>query len=160
MPGSRLGEAVSLLRQGASLEIHFGTHSLATMAELAETIERSIYAAGSLTAHADRLTFALSNPPLRVGAFSAADVFVEGAAVDRARVRVRTAGGSSIVRLSSVTAATPLELRAGSRTEWELDGVIRVPGDWVTVRLELRSLAIPPLVWLEFREKATETTSE
>ncbi len=153
MTGSRLGEAVSLLRQGVEIELRFGTHSLAAMAELAETVEASVYVPRSLVARPGGLAFSLANPPLRVGAFREVRVRVDGVPVPSPAVRIRWPGARDGTRASEVTAGAPLRLRAGDPTDWEVDGVERRVGDPVVVRVELVSLAIPPLVWLELHER-------
>ena len=78
---------------------------------------------------------------------------VDGASVPSDAFRVRTAAAPDWRTASTVSARAPLELAAGVRTEFAVDG------DWgrregeLTVRLELKSVAIPPLVWFEFRDR-------
>ncbi len=148
----RVGPLLSLLRQGIKLDLEFGSHSLESLLRIAETVEESVYVPGSLETTPRGLRFALENPPLRMGAFRALRAFVNGAAVGPASVRFRSPGGAwRDVR--DLGHDRPLELLPGTKVDFELD-VSPPPAGEVTVRLELENIAIPPLVWFEFREPA------
>jgi hypothetical protein len=148
----RLGPALSLVRQGISVGREFGLHSLEALLWVAETVEESVYVPRSLTRSAQGLSFVLANPPLRVGAFSSLRLWVDRVEVPSARVRV----GSGYPRVwktaTEFTGSAPLELRPGEPTEILLEQVSTSGEREVTVRLELQSVAIPPLVWFEFTE--------
>ncbi len=148
----RLCAALSLIRQGLSLEVEFGTRSLESLLWIAETIEESVYVAGSLERTPDGLRFALANPPLRLGGFRAIRVFVDGAQVPPDQLLVRTGTAASWTPSTAISGTAPLELRPGVRAEFVVAGWSRAPAGHPTIRLELESVAIPPLVWLEFSD--------
>ena len=149
----RFAAVLSLARQGLSVGVEFGPHSLEALVGIAETVEESVYAPGSLAGTDAGISFALANPPLRTGAFGEVRLRVDGASIPSDAFRVRTAAAPDWRTASTVSARAPLELAAGVRTEFAVDG------DWgrregeLTVRLELKSVAIPPLVWFEFRDR-------
>ncbi len=148
----RLGPALSLVRQGLSVGREFGMHSLEALLWVAETVEESVYVPRSLVRNAEGLSFILANPPLRVGAFSSLRFWVDRVEVPSARVRLGT-GSPRVWRTAvEISGAAPLELRPGEPTEVALDQVATGVEREVTVRLELQSVAIPPLVWFEFTE--------
>jgi hypothetical protein len=151
--GRRIGPVLSLLRQGLSLEREFGTHSLEAMLWVAETVEASVYEAGSLRLGPDGLSFALASPPLRVGAFATVRLSVNGAPVDPERVRLRTERAPEWRTSSDLDADRPVHLAPGERAEFLLLEPTVVVGSETTVRLDLTSVAIPPLVWVEFRDR-------
>lgn len=152
MSDRRFGSLLSLLRQGFSVEREFGTHSLAALLSMAELVEQSVYARGSLIWTPSALAFRLNNPPLRTGAFSSLGVSVDRVAIPPERVRFRIGPGFSWRSASNLAADRPLELRPGLPTEVELGTTEPTDPKNVTVRLELRSVAIPPLVWFEFTD--------
>lgn len=147
----RVGTVLSLLRQALELDVEFGTHSIESMVRIAEVVERSVYAAGSLRATPSGVRFVLENPPLRLGAFGAVRVRVDGAWIPPARTRLRTEGTTAWRTAQDVDRERPIVLLPGVPTEFEVDLNER-PGRELMVRLELESVAIPPLVWFEFRE--------
>ncbi len=153
MSDRRVGPLLSLLRQGIALDLEFGTRSLESLVRLAETVEESVYVPGSLVTGPYGLRFALENPPLRTGAFRALRARVNGAAVPPGSVRFRPAGTDTWRDAGGLDRDHPLELTPGARTEFEL-ALAPPPTGEVTVRLEFENVAIPPLVWFEFREPA------
>ncbi|HKN06199.1 MAG TPA: hypothetical protein VJ021_01150 [Thermoplasmata archaeon] len=152
MSDHRLGPALSLVRQGLSVGREFGMHSLEALLWVAETVEESVYVPRSLVRNAEGLSFMLANPPLRVGAFSSLRFWVDRVEVPSARVRLGTGSPRAWRTAAEISGAAPLELRPGEPTEVALDQVSTGVEREVTVRLELQSVAIPPLVWFEFTE--------
>lgn len=152
MPSHRLGSILSLVRQGLALEIGFGTHSLEALIWIAESVEQSVYTPGSLVATADGLAFSLSNPPLRAGAFRGLRVRIDGGPVAPDRVRVRTTAGRTWRTAASVASDSPLALTPGDPIDFEIVGLPVPMPRRPTVRLELDSVAIPPVVWVEFTD--------
>ena len=150
-PRSAVG-SLSLLRQGLSIEIHYGTRSLEALLSVAEAVEDAVYATGSLRRIPGGLALALDNPPLRVGAFSAVRVLVDRNAVPPAQVRLRRGPGAAWRTASDVTADSPYRWGPGEPTEFELETSAALTGEPVCVRIELVSIAVPPLVWCEIRE--------
>ncbi len=149
----RFVAVLSLARQGLSVGVEFGAHSLEALVGIAETVEESVYERGSLAGTDGGIAFALTNPPLRTGAFGEVRLRLDGTPVASDALRVRTAAAPVWRTASSVSARAPLELAAGVRTEFAVDdGRGRCDGE-LTVRLELKSVAIPPLVWFEFRDR-------
>lgn len=152
MRGSAVGTAFSLARQGLELGIEYGPHSLEALLWVAETIEESVYCAGSLARDGDGIRFSLHNPPLRAGAFSSVRLLVDGRPVAPDRLRLRTGMRGAWRSAGSVTPAAPIDLRAGVPVEFVAGLPPPAPGSSATVRLELECPAIPPLVWVEFRD--------
>ena len=149
----RFAAVLLLARQGFSVGVEFGAHSLEALVGIAETVEESVYEAGSLAGTATGIAFALANPPLRTGAFGEVRLRIDGAPVPSDALRVRTAMAPDWRTASTVSALSPLELAAGVRTEFAVDGDWGPSDGELTVRLELTSVAIPPLVWFEFRDR-------
>lgn len=150
MAGRWLGHALSALRQGISVGVEFGPRALEALVSLAETVEQSVYEDGSLVVGPDGLGFVLSNPPLRVGAFSGVRLRLDGTEVAPDRVRLRPGPGTPWRATDSISAVAPFELRPGVPTEVAVHGAVSRGGRPVHVRLEFDSIAIPPLVWFEF----------
>ncbi len=150
---------LSLLRQGLSVEREFGIHSLEALASIAETIEESVYEVGSLTRTSTGLTFRLNNPPLRTGAFSSLRLVIDGVRVPADRARVRVGPGLLGRDLTGISRDRPIELRPGDRIEFAVDGPFPQGAKKFTVRLELQSTAIPPLVWFEFSDTLGENAA-
>ena len=134
--------------------MEFGSHSLEALLWVAETVESGVYRPGSLRRTSSGIAFVLDNPPLRAGAFAAARLLVDGTAVAPEMVRCRAMGSVSWQRFAELSTATPLELRPGMPTEVEAAVIPSRPDERIAVRLELTSLAIPPLVWFEFSDLA------
>jgi len=148
-----VGRALSVVRQGLTLGLEFGAHSVEALLWVAETVESSVYEAGSLTRTEGGVRFRLANPPLRTGAFAALRLRWNGTWLPPESVRFRVGAVASWRSADSVSATDPVDLRAGVPVEFEL----RIPGDLgartADVRLELDCPAIPPLVWVEFRDE-------
>ena len=149
----RISSLLSLVRQGIALEVGFGTRSLEALVDLAETVEQSVYAAGSLVRTETGLAFLLANPPLRVGAFRALRASVNAQVVAPDRLRFRPGAGTAWRTAATLGPERPLLLEPGRATELDLGGVEVPPSGRARVRLELESVAIPPLVWVEFDDE-------
>ncbi|MFZ0700147.1 MAG: hypothetical protein WAN74_08200 [Thermoplasmata archaeon] len=156
MDDRRLGSWFSLLRQGLSVEREFGRQSLEALVSIAETIEESVYERGSLARTGAGFTFCLNNPPLRVGAFSSLQLIVEETPIPAERVRYRDGPGSAWRELSEISKERPLELGPGARFELSVSEPLPEDAKEAKVRLELQSIAIPPLVWFEFTDSVRE----
>lgn len=152
MPCHQLGSLVSLLRQGIALEVGFGSRSLEAFLWVAEAIEEGVVAPESLSESNGTLAFELTNPPLRVGAFRSVRATVDGRAVSSEQLRFRPGPGHPWRLARSVSLEGPLEMAPGRTIEFAIDGSGARAGAKTTVRLEFESVAIPPLVWVEFSE--------
>jgi len=148
-----LAALVDLVREGLAIEIGFGSHSLEALLWVAETIEGSVYAPGSLVRTGRGLAFSLSNPPLRMGAFGALRAFVDGRPVAPTTVSVREGPGLPWRGTTSLSEEAPLSIRPGQRTEVAIEPWSGPSSGRLTVRLEFESVAIPPLVWFEFTDQ-------
>jgi len=153
MGGQYLGSVLSLVREGIALEVGFGTRSVEAFLWVAQTIEDSVVAPGSLTVGGGVARFELTNPPLRMGAFGAVRATIDGRAVPPEQLRFRPGPGHAWRGAPTVSPSEPLELVPGRSTEFAIDDARLAPGAKVTIRLELESVAIPPLVWVEFSER-------
>jgi hypothetical protein len=149
-----------LIRQGLTLGVQFGTHSVGALLWVAETVEEAVYEPHSLRRTSEGIGFVLDNPPLRVGAFTALEIRVDGTAVPGDRVRFRPGPGSPWRTAASLSPEATLNLGPGDRTEFDLVGAFGTEGDPVTVRLELHNPAVPPAVWFEFNESPSEAVLE
>jgi hypothetical protein len=147
------GGLLSLLRQGLSIGVRFGSQSVEALLWVAQSIEEGIYVDGSLRRTPRGIAFDLDNPILRVGAFCELTVRVDGTILPGEQVRFRPRDGSEWRTANSVSNDRPWALGPGDRTRFELDGTFGHELDPITVRLELRTRAIPPLVWFEFEER-------
>ncbi len=152
----RLGAILSLVRQGLALEIGFGTRSVEALTWIAEAVEESVYVAGSLVQTAEGVQLTLANPPLRLGAFRRLRATIDGHPVPPERLRFRTASAAAWRAAASLSEADPLVLLPGRPTVIAADGVPGPTGRTVRVRLELESVAIPPLVWIELSDEVRE----
>ncbi len=148
----RFAQIGGLLRQGVAIEVEFGTHSLEALLWVAETVEGSVYVPGSLHATSTGLGFCLANPPLRVGAFDSVAVAVDGRGIPPERVRFRKTDAAAWRRASDVGPPDPYVVAPGDSTEFGVEVPPGSIGRRATVRLELRSVAIPPLVWIEIAD--------
>ncbi len=154
MSDRRVGPLLSLVRQGLELEVDFGTHSIEALLWIAETVEESVYPSGSLASTPAGLRFELLNPPLRVGAFHALRVSVDDRWVPPEGVRFRPALTATWRSAASLSAESPVVLAPGRPMEFAVDAPwARDPGER-HLRVELESVAIPPLVWIEFADTA------
>jgi hypothetical protein len=154
-----VGDVLSLVRQGLTLGVEYGTRSIEALLWVAETVEEGVYEPRSLHRTDAGLAFALDNPPLRAGAFTSLVLRVNGRAVPGDRIRWRPGSGSAWRTAASVDEAAPLDFGPGDRTEFEVDVADGAAEGSVTVRLELRMPAIPPLVWFEFTDRPSEAGS-
>lgn len=152
MSGHRLTSLLSLVRQGLAIEIGYGTHSIEALLWVAESVEEAVYVPGSLAATASGVGFELANPPLRAGAFRAVRVAIDGRLVPPDAVRFRTERRWSWRTAASVGSTDPFVMLPGEPTQFEAAPWAGPPGHRMTVRLELESVAIPPLVWVEFTD--------
>ena len=146
---------VGLLREALSLIREFGFHSTERLAHVAAFLERSVYAPHSLHALPGGVGFTLLNPPLRVGAFSSVRIAWDGQRLPAEQFFVRGEGQAIERSASDISISRPLELRPGQRVSFRLAGVPAGAGPH-RVRLELQSIAIPPLVWFEFSDPIAE----
>ncbi|MCI4322021.1 MAG: hypothetical protein L3K18_03285 [Thermoplasmata archaeon] len=148
MRGRHLGSDLALVADGLRIGKQYGFHSLEVMAVIAWYLERSIYERGSLRSIPGGIAFDLRNPPLRMGAFRAASLAWDGDLVPPSACTVHPSDRVEPIPFDSVSADSPLELRPGIRIEFTAAVGAPSPGPH-SVRLELRSLAIPPIVWFE-----------
>ena len=146
------GALLSAVAQGLTLDVEFGAHSVEALLWVAETVEEGVYEPHSLVRTASGLGFALDNPPLRVGAFTVVRLLVDGRAIPAERVRFRPDATRPWRSADTVSPGRPWELAPGDRTEFSIAGTFADGSDSITVRLELHTPAVPPLVWFEFRE--------
>jgi hypothetical protein len=153
MRGLRLGSVLSLVRQGIALEVGFGTRSIEALLWVAEAVEEAVYAPGSLELVEGRLRFTLMNPPLRAGAFSGLRAAVNGRPVVPAGFWFRSGAGTPWRTAASVGRTAPFEFLPGRRLDFAVDSPPKALRGQTTVRLELESVAIPPMVWVEFSDE-------
>jgi hypothetical protein len=154
--GHRLSSLLHLADDAIGLGWDFGFGSLEALAWVALTIQRSVYVPGSLVRTATGFRFALANPPLRIGAFSSVRLRVDGDLLPAERVRVRVVPGGTWRVTSDLGLEHPLTLQGGVGAEFDADWPVERPHHPMVVRLELQNVAIPPLVWMEFRETPGE----
>jgi len=144
---------VAVLREGVSLGWAFGLGSLEQLARVAETLETGIYRRGALEAVPEGVRVRLDNPPLRIGAFRSVGILWDGRPVDPTSATVATDSRPAPRILSDVSDADPLCLGVGEGSEYRFP---TEPGDTEVehrVRIEWTGRAIPPRVWLEFRDQ-------
>ena len=146
---------VGLLRQGFTLVREFGLHSTERLAFVADFLERSVYAPKSLRILPDGVGFTLLNPPLRVGAFSSLRLAWDGGFVPPDQAFVRPEGHAIDRPLGDIQPDRPIELRPGERSDFRLVG-IGADSKPHRIRVELQSVAVPPLVWFEFVDTIRE----
>jgi hypothetical protein len=142
---------LSILRQGLSIGREFGFASLEEFARLGSFLEGAFYERGSLASDPSGFSFRLANPPLRLGAFSAIRLFWDGAAIPPDRAAISVGRDRPPRRFSDVDVGRPLTLSFG--------GPIRITVQTAPprvglhrLRLELQSIAIPPVVWIEISD--------
>lgn len=152
MASRSLGGLLSLVRQGFEIEVDHGTRSIEAFLWIAETVESSVYRRGSLMRTPDGLRFVLDNPPLRSAAFSRLELALEGTPVPGGQVQLRRNGVGRWRTGSSVRPEAPLDFVAGDHLEVTVAGLVAAAPAPVTIRVTLETRAIPPPVWLEFRE--------
>jgi hypothetical protein len=142
---------LSLLKEGAEVAIGFGIRSLEGLGEVAEYLEHGVYEKGSRQSNRGAVTFTLRNPPLRMGAFRSVRASLDGVWAAETST-VQPGGSPAPVPLGSIDRGHPVTLPIGLRTRFTLRGVDPTPRKG-KVRLELVSVAIPPLVWYEFTDE-------
>lgn len=120
---------------------------------MAEFLERSIYQEGSLRATREGFSFRLLNPPMRMGAFHWATLSVDQRPLPPEDCSVSEPQGPSLRPFPSLSRQEPLHLRPGEGASFaaRLPGL--VPGHRHTVQLNLRNVAIPPMVWVRFTDE-------
>lgn len=143
---------LALLRSGLSLGWAFGAGSLEELARTALELENGIYRAGGLTASGGRVRLTLQNPPLRIGAFRSVAAYWDGVPLLGTSGWVATERAPELRPLASVTDAVPLLLETGEGSRFELAPVPEPTLGPHRVRLEWRSRAVPPLVWMEIAD--------
>lgn len=148
---------LGLVRQGLRLALDYGVRPLEEMVRVAELIESSVYEHGSLTTAGREVRFRLLNPPLRMGAFSRIALRWDGAVILPSDAMIAPVDGRSGTRFSEISADRPFTIPIGRRTEVRFETDRRESGVH-TIRLELESVAIPPMVWLEFADRLTTST--
>jgi len=151
MRSSRIRGDLALLREGVEVAVGFGVRSLEGLVDVAELLEHSVYEPRSLRSTGDGFCFTLLNPPLRMGAFSSVRLLWNGSEVDPTRAALAV-GRSAARPLGSIAAASPVTLPIGERVRFSVHAAPVEPGRH-RVRLELQSVAVPPLVWLEFADE-------
>lgn len=153
--GALFGD-LSALREGLSIGWAFGLGSLEELARNALELEYGIYREGSLARRPDGVAFELTNPPLRLGAFSQLRVFWDGFSLDPAKVRVATDRHPEPRAVATLSRSEPLELGVGEGSRFELALDPPPSAGHHRVRLEWTSSAIPPLVWMEFVDELSD----
>ena len=143
---------ISLARQGVSVALDYGFRSVEMLGEVAEVVEGSVLVPGSLLRTATGICFTLRNPPLRLGAFREVRLVLNGQKVPADHLRIRPSTTEPFRGSETITRENPVNLLPGRRIEVNADVTGLNPGQKLRVRLELVSLAIPPLVWMEFAD--------
>ncbi|HEV8049236.1 MAG TPA: hypothetical protein VGP88_01445 [Thermoplasmata archaeon] len=151
MRGFRVGVELGLLRAGVDIGRGFGWHSLEEMARIALYLEGEIYEKGSLRAVPGGIAFTLHNPPLRMGAFRLVRLLWDGRPLPEGDCTVHPQDLPGPVRFDQIRRETPLILPAGRQVAFGAQ-ISPPPTGPHTVRLELQSLAIPPVVWFQVTE--------
>jgi hypothetical protein len=145
---------LALAREGLQVGLAFGVSSLFELVRTARYIEQNVYAKGSLRQRPDGFRFLLHNPPLRLGAFRSVTLRMDGVEAPPESVMLQSGADGEPRPLSEITAQHPVELLPGLPIEFR---VRQHPppdvGGTHTFRLELRNVAIPPAVWMEFRDR-------
>jgi hypothetical protein len=151
----RLRGDLALLTQGVEVAVGFGVRSLEGLADVAELLEHSVYEPRSLRRTSLGFAFTLLNPPLRMGAFSSIRLLWNDAVVDPDRVALSLPGGVRRT-LASIGRDAPVTLPVGQRAHLEVTANSVQTGR-PHLRLELQSVAVPPLVWFEFSDDLNES---
>ncbi len=140
------------MRQGLAIEGQFGLRPLEALVWVALTVEEGVYQPHAFLRTDEGLQFTLANPPLRTGAFESVRVLVDGSAVPAEQVELRCGPSAPSRSAASLSRTEPLLLGPGRPVDFRLTLPGLELGRRVTVRLEFQSVAIPPLVWLEFTD--------
>ena len=150
---------LSLLKQGLVIAEEFGLGAMEELARMGRYLEQNTLEPHSLRRTAGGVAFTLRNPPLRMGAFSAVSVLWDGVRVPAESGVVHVDHDPVGVPFSRIDRAHPITLPVGRRTDYEF-----APGSTAAgkhgVRLELQSVAIPPVVWFEFEETLGEPAAQ
>lgn len=154
MGHSHLRVDLGLVRQGVHLAIDFGLQPVEELTRVAELLEHSVYELGSLRGDGREVRFVLRNPPLRTGAFGSVRLFWDGAPQPTAGAWAAGPDGTRRP-LDALRRESPLLLPVGRRTRFGFPFAGPVAGVH-RVRLELRSVAIPPTIWMEFSDRLQE----
>ncbi|MCI4362839.1 MAG: hypothetical protein L3K13_00825 [Thermoplasmata archaeon] len=144
---------LALVQQGAVIGWAFGTDSLAGLLRGAELLRENMLEPSSFRAGPDGLRFQLRNPPLRTGAFASVSARVDGVPISPERAFVDPGSAGVERSFASIDRRSPVELAVGVRHRFRLETVTKASVGEHTIRLELRSVAIPPTSWLEFTER-------
>lgn len=153
MGGRHLLVDLSLVRQGLVIESEFGTHALAGMVRVAEFLESSIYRRGSLRRSGpDSFRFTLVNPPMRLGAFLWAQLSWNGKVLEPHLSRVGSPDGG-FRAFQELSRKEPLVLGIGETVEFEGPLPRVLDSGRPTVTLALKSVAIPPTVWIRITDE-------
>jgi hypothetical protein len=152
VPAHRVEALLGLARQGIGIGVEFGPHALEAMAWVGLTVERSVYQPDSFLRTPTGLQFVLANPPLRTGAFAELRVGLDGRPPTATALRWRGLSETGWHAGTDVSRNHPLEFRPGEPLVFEVDAPPAEEPVPVRVRVELRSVAIPPLVWFEFTD--------
>ncbi|MCI4319638.1 MAG: hypothetical protein L3J87_01190 [Thermoplasmata archaeon] len=150
---SHLRIDLSLVRQGLSVGWEFGLRSLEDLGSFGEMLQHSVYEAGSFRRVPGGVGFVFRNPPLRMGAFSAVRLFLDGQRHPDACAWVHPAGVARAIGFPEVGVETPLVIPVGQRTHFFLSGTEALRDGAHEIRLELQSVAIPPVVWFSFDDE-------
>ncbi|HKV90231.1 MAG TPA: hypothetical protein VJQ43_03430 [Thermoplasmata archaeon] len=148
MRARHLGSDLGLIGDGLRIAREFGFQPLEEMAAIAVYLERSVYRKGSMRAVPGGVAFELSNPPLRMGAFESLALHWDGSVVAPERCTAKAGESGPAIPFLAIRRASPLVLRPGVPTEFRAALGPVTPGVH-TARVELRSVAIPPTVWIE-----------
>jgi hypothetical protein len=148
---------LSLVRQGVQVAVGFGLHSIEGLIDVAELLEHSVYEPQTLRRTPTGFVFTLMNPPLRMGAFSSVRLFWNGQLVDPGQASIALPH-SPVRALGSIGPREPVTLPVGRRFHFIVQAD-PVPRGRQRLRLELQSVAIPPLVWFEFDDELRESRS-
>lgn len=147
----RLGIDLGLLREGLQIGRGFGLHSLEEMARIALYLESAVYDRGSLRPIPDGIAFALHSPPLRMGAFQRVSLTWDGRLLPLVDCTAHPVDLPAPVRLDTIDRPHPLILPVGERIEFA--AVVPPPEAGPhTIRVDLESVAIPPVVWFQLTD--------
>ena len=155
---SHLRLDLSLARQGLSVGWEFGLRSLEDLGAFGELLQHSVYEAGSLRRLPGGIGFVFRNPPLRMGAFSAIRIFLDRERHPDACAWVHPAGVPRALAFPEVSVDAPLVVPVGQRTHFFLSGTESLREGTHEIRLELQSVAIPPVVWFSFDDTLAPQT--
>ncbi|MCI4325568.1 MAG: hypothetical protein L3K00_06785 [Thermoplasmata archaeon] len=142
---------LGLLRDGLRIGHEYGFRSLEELARTGVFLQSVVYEANSLRTVSGGVAFALHSPPLRMGAFSRLSLRWDDQEVPPDACTVRPEALAAPVRFSDVSPTNPVVFPVGERIAFTA-GVGTPSHGPHTVRLELQSLAIPPVVWFRLTD--------